>query len=360
MYAIIMAGGSGTRFWPASREYLPKQFLRITGEQTMLEETIGRLGQLVSGDRVRVVVGRRHAEVTRRLVAGTSAGVLVEPVGRNTAACIGLAALHLRRLEPGALMIVLPADHYIANQEAFVGTLRQAAEEARGGAIVTLGIAPTRPETGYGYIEVATGSGEASCLRVERFVEKPDYETALGYLKSRRFLWNSGIFLFTAEAILAEIDAHLPELAQGLAEIDRAIDGEAYEEVLERVYGQLPSVSIDYGIIEKTSRSLLVFRADFGWSDVGSWQALHELKRSECDAAGNLLPANALAEESRDNLVYSQSGRRVALLGVEGLVVVDTDDVLLVAGLDRSQDVRRFAGREWPARPEPARPENEK
>lgn len=346
MYAVIMAGGSGTRFWPASREHLPKQFLRITGERTMLEETIGRLGALVGDERVRVVVGRRHAEVTRGILAGREVGVLIEPVGRNTAACIGLAALHLRKEDPAALMIVLPADHYIAAEDLFVATLRQAAEEARAGAIVTLGIAPTRPETGYGYIEVASSGGGEMAQQVERFVEKPDAATALDYLRSGRFLWNSGIFLFTAEAILEEIDLHLPELARGLAEIEPEIGRQGYEEVLGRVYGQLPSVSIDYGIIEKTSRPLLVMRADFGWSDVGGWQALYELKGSEGDEAGNLVPPGTWAEESRNNLVWSSSGRRVALLGVEGLLVVDTGDALLVADIERSQEVKRFALKE--------------
>lgn len=352
MDALIMAGGSGTRFWPASREHLPKQFLRITGERTMLHETISRLETLIDPARVSVVVGRLHERVTEDLLTGTPTRVIVEPFGRNTAACIGLAAIHLRRNDPDSLMVVLPADHYIADRERFLRLLESAGEVARSGAIVTLGIVPTRPETGYGYIKLGAESREADgivCTTVDRFVEKPNLETAIGYLTSGGYLWNSGIFLFTAEAILAEIEAHLPDLARGLAEIEAAIGRSDYQEVLERVYATLPSISIDHGIIEKTVRPLYVFRADMGWSDVGSWQALYELRRGETgssDDAGNLLLGRAWAEDSRDNLVYSTSGRRIALLGVEGLAIVDTDDVLMVADISRSQDVKRFTERE--------------
>lgn len=349
MYAIIMAGGSGTRFWPASREHLPKQFLRITGERSMLEETIARIEPLIPQDRISVIVGRMHEEVTRRLLAGAVVSAIIEPVGRNTAACIGLAALHLKKKDPRAPLVVLPADHFIADQASFLRTLEAAAEVAQLGAIVTLGITPTRPETGYGYIQVAGEAGSSRGLAyrsVERFVEKPDLETALAYLQQGNFLWNSGIFLFTAETILAEIERHLPELARGLAEIDRALDRPDYAEVLERVYATLPSISIDHDIIEKTSRPLHVFRADFGWSDVGSWQALYELRREEADGHGNLLVGEVWTEEARNNFVYSLSGRRIALLGIEGLAIVDTDDTLLVAEMNRSQEVKRFAERE--------------
>lgn len=354
MNAIIMAGGSGTRFWPASREALPKQFLRITGERTMLEETIARIEPIISPDRVAVIVGRIHEAVTRTILKETPTAVLVEPAGRNTAACIGLAALYWRERAPGQPLVVLPADHYIANRAVFNSILTAAAGLARDGAIVTLGIEPTRPETGYGYIRVGERTvltdptGGWKGLEVEAFVEKPDLETALGYLRSGNYLWNSGIFLFTPETILAEIEAHLPELAAGLAEIERAPAGDAT--VLDRVYGELPSISIDHGIIEKTRRPLYVIRSEFGWSDVGSWQALYELRPEATDAHGNLIQGavegRVWIEDSHRNLVYSTTGRRVALLGVEGLAIVDTADTLMVADTTRSQDVKRFAMRE--------------
>jgi mannose-1-phosphate guanylyltransferase len=290
--------------------------------------------------------------VTRRLLAGTPVEVLLEPTGRNTAACIGLAALHLRRRAPGVPVVVLPADHFIGRPDLFNQILAAAASSAREGAIVTLGIEPTRPETGYGYIkvdprsEVGRVSGTTTLNRVDCFVEKPDLERALEYLRTGQYLWNSGIFIFTPEVILDEIAIHLPVLAAGLAMIDEAIGRADYQDVLESVYQSLPAVSIDHGIIEKTTRHLYVIRSDFGWSDVGSWQALYELKENEADESGNLLQGSVWVEDSRRNLVYSMSGRKVAILGVEGLAIVDTEDTLMVADLARSQDVKRFALRE--------------
>jgi mannose-1-phosphate guanylyltransferase len=343
MFAVIMAGGSGTRFWPASREDLPKQFLKITSDRTMLEETVQRVHHFARPDRIYAVVGRAHAGITGRLLDGASIRILAEPVGRNTAACIGLAALHIKRFSEDDPVVVLPADHFIADVEKFAATIRAAAEAAREGAIVTLGIAPTRPETGYGYIQTADNNSQShSYLAVERFVEKPNYETALQYLASGNFLWNSGIFIFTARTILSELEKCMPDLFQALKEIEEAIDRPDYEAVVERVYAKLPSISIDYGVMEKTERPIYVFKADFGWSDVGSWQALYELRHNEYDGEGNLLLAESAAVDSKRNLVYSRTGRRVALLGVEGLVIVDTPDALLVADINRSQEVKKF------------------
>jgi mannose-1-phosphate guanylyltransferase len=297
---------------------------------------------------------------------------MVEPFGRNTAACIGLAALHWRRRDPGVPLVVLPADHFIADRVAFTKTLAAAAKLAATGSIVTLGILPTRPETGYGYIQTSETQSErpelpdlpnlkeVECRNVTRFVEKPDLATAIGYLESGQYLWNSGIFLFTPETILAEIEAHLPLLAEGLAEIDEVIGRDEYQAVLDRVYAGLPSVSIDHGIMEKTRRPLYVIRSEFGWSDVGSWQALYELRRGEpatetatetasqtsLDGGGNLLLGSVWTEDSRNNLVYSTSGRQIALLGVEGLAIIDTGDTLMVADMSRSQEVKLFAERE--------------
>jgi mannose-1-phosphate guanylyltransferase len=346
MFAVIMAGGSGTRFWPASRERLPKQFLAITGDRTMLEETIARAERFAPPDRISVVVGRVHAELTKRILSGNPAEILVEPRGRNTAACVGLAALHAGRVAQDVPMIVLPADHFIADVESFTRTIRAAANVARDGAIVTLGIAPNRPETGYGYIHIGAeggGSSEQPYFKVRRFVEKPDYHTALSYLSSGDYLWNSGVFVFTSRTILQEIEVCMPALHEGLMEIERAIDTPDYDATVARVYDRIDSVSIDYGVMEKTSKPIYVFKADFGWSDVGSWQALYELRRAECDEHGNLSLGDSMIIEAKHNLVFSTTNRKVALLGVEDLVVVDTPDSVMVARLDRSQDVKRFA-----------------
>ncbi len=345
IFAVIMAGGSGTRFWPASREHLPKQFLKITSDRTMLEETVARVEQFTSLDRVYTVVGRIHAGVTSQLLTGTPVRMLVEPVGRNTAACIGLAAMHIKRISEDEPIVVLPADHFIADIERFAGTIRSAAELALSGAIVTLGITPARPETGYSYIQFSREVIDPlnrPYFVVERFVEKPSYETALGYISKGNYLWNSGIFIFTARTILNEIEKCLPELYQGLEEIDKAIGSTDYEAVVERVYEKLSSISIDYGVIEKAHTPIFVIKAGFGWSDVGSWQALYELRSDECDGQGNLLLGETMIVESKRNLVYSSTGRRVALLGVEGLVVVDTPDALMVAEIGCSQDVKHF------------------
>jgi mannose-1-phosphate guanylyltransferase len=351
MYAVIMAGGSGTRFWPASRAHLPKQFLAITGDRTMLEETLDRAERFAPHDRISIVVGLVHADLTRRALAGKPAKVLIEPCGRNTAACIGLAALHAIRAADGGVtedepMVVLPADHFIADVDSFARTIRAAADVARDGAIVTLGVTPNRPETGYGYIHTGAECGKSSeqqYFSVRRFVEKPDYQTALGYLSSGDYLWNSGIFVFTARTILEEIKACMPELHEGLMEIERSIDTPHYEMTVERVYDRIESVSIDYGVMEKTSKPIYVFKADFGWSDVGSWQALYELRGAECDEYGNLSLGGSMIVDAKRNLVFSTTDRKVALLGVEDLVVVDTPDAVMVARLDRSQDVKRFA-----------------
>ncbi len=345
MFAVIMAGGSGTRFWPASREHLPKQFLKITSNQTMLEETIARIQSFARLDQTYIVVGRIHADTTRHLLADRPSKILVEPVGRNTAACIGLAALHAKRISQDEPIVVLPADHFIADVESFAQTIRAAAEVARNGAIITLGIKPNKPETGYGYIQTGSKQGESldvTYFKVQRFVEKPDLETALGYLSSGDYLWNSGIFIFTARTILKEIEICLPALYDGLMKIERAIETPDYDAVLTQIYPTLESISIDYGVMERTARPIYVFKADFGWSDVGSWQTLYDLRGSECDAGGNLLLGNAMVVDANRNLVFSSTDRKVALLGVEDLVVVDTPDAVMVARLDRSQDVKRF------------------
>jgi len=345
MFSIIMAGGSGTRFWPASREALPKQFLKITSERTLLEDTAERIRPLMEDRNIYVVVNQLHEATTRKLLSDTPAHVLVEPVGRNTAPCIGLAALHISRFDKDAPIITLPADHFIASEDHYRHMLRAAAEVARSGAIVTLGITPTRPETGYGYIECGDEAGSSlgeTVLNVERFVEKPDPETALKYLASGRHLWNSGIFVYTAKTILAEIQSYLPELYARLQEIDDAIGTDNYQETIERVYPQMESISIDYGVMEKTRVPVRTLRGDFGWSDVGSWQALYELRVDKYDTDANLLLADAMTVDAKQNLVYSTSDRRIALLGVEGLVIVDTPDALMVADTKRSQEVKKF------------------
>ncbi len=346
MFAVIMAGGSGTRFWPASRERLPKQFLRITSERTLLEETLARVSLLVEAPRISVVVNSLHAAMTRQLLGNSAVQVLVEPAGRNTAACIGLAMLYISQQDAETPVIVLPSDHFITDIERFVHVLRAAARIVSSEeVIVTLGVPPTHPETGYGYIEVGSEGGRVfnrPYFQVQRFVEKPNQETALHYLASGKYLWNSGIFVFTAKTILAEIAHYMPALYAGLCEIREAIGGSEYELVVQNVYQTLEPVSIDYGVMEKTRVPIYVLPADFGWSDVGSWQALYELQSDKRDAQENLVYGKSVLVDAQRNLVYSTTERMIALLGVEELVIVDTPDAVLVADKKRSQEVRKI------------------
>jgi mannose-1-phosphate guanylyltransferase len=343
MFAVIMAGGSGTRFWPSSRENLPKQFLRITSDRTMFEETLARVRLFAQEDQIFAVVGANHAG----LVSDTSGcRILAEPVGRNTAACIALAAVHINAIDADEPIAVLPADHFVSNVELFAKTIEAAGEIARNGSIVTIGIEPTRPETGYGYLEIGERVNEIRELprfRMVRFVEKPDTETARKYLESGRYLWNSGIFVFTARTILREIRTCLPEMAAEFDEIAKAIGLDNYDAAVKTAYERVESVSIDYGIMERTSAPVYALKAGFGWSDVGSWQALYELRSDEYDENRNLLLGDVKAIQAKSNFVFADAGRLVALLDVEGLVIVDTKDALLIARLESSQDVKKVA-----------------
>jgi mannose-1-phosphate guanylyltransferase len=344
MFTLVMAGGSGTRFWPASKERLPKQFLNIIGDRTMLQETIHRICPISEQAEVFVVVNKMHESIARNQLGNTMTNILAEPVGRNTAACIGLAAIHISRINENSPIVVLPADHYIANVDNFLKCLQSAAEVANSNAIVTLGITPTRPETGYGYIKVGEEKGQSlgeSYFQAESFVEKPNNKTALEYILSGSYLWNSGIYVFTAKTILSELKLCMPTLYQQLIEVDEAIGTPNYESVLECVYPRLESISIDCGVMERTNTPIYVLKTNFGWSDVGSWESLYELKRQLHDSDGNLYIGDAVGIESKNNFIFSNSGRTISLLGVRDLVVVDSKDTVLIAKRDRSQDIKK-------------------
>ncbi|HUU22670.1 MAG TPA: sugar phosphate nucleotidyltransferase, partial [Phycisphaerae bacterium] len=286
-------------------------------------------------ERVIVVTGRITVDAVRRALPGVPAGnILAEPVGRNTAPCIGWAALHVRRRDPAGLLAVLPADHVVDEPEGFRRAVRIAVAAAREGGMVTFGITPDRPETGFGYIEL--GEEISPGVRaVARFVEKPDLPTARACLESGRHVWNSGMFFFTAERILGEIGRQLPELARGLAAIDAAADREGE---VERIFAALPSISVDYGVMEGAA-DLACVPAAFGWSDLGSWAAAHEHARRDPD--GNALPADAVAIDARGCLARVPMGKLVALVGVTDLMVVDTGDALLICPRERAQDVKQ-------------------
>ncbi|MFH2126021.1 MAG: mannose-1-phosphate guanylyltransferase [Pseudomonadota bacterium] len=345
LYAVIMAGGSGTRFWPASRQKRPKQLLSLTGQRSLLQQTVDRLAPLVPPERVLVVTGRAHAEqVGEQLPELPSENILAEPMGRNTAAACGLAAAWVARRDPGAVCLVLPADHLITDESLFISTLERAASLAAAQEVlVTLGLTPRFPATGFGYIETGEVADPAppAVSRVAAFHEKPDLATAQAYLDGGRHLWNSGMFAWRAERLLAELERHLPELASGLAELAPALGTPEQEAALERTYPGLPSISVDHGVLEKCSH-LLVVKADFGWSDVGSWEAMGELWELDSHRNANQNGRDKLHPvDSQGNLV-SAGDRLVALLGVENLVAVVTDDVLLIAPRSRCQEVGRL------------------
>ncbi len=345
MYAVVMAGGSGTRFWPLSRIEKPKQFLDITGKGPMVLETCNRLRSVSADDEIIVVLGKSHLEEAENIFRGRNIHLLAEPLGRNTAPCIGLGALYARYLGCKGAVAFLPADHFIGNPVSFVKSLESAAALALSGGIVTLGIVPGRPETGYGYIRRGgrhinpEGVGAYNALE---FVEKPDLEKALYYLASGEYYWNAGIFVATPETVLNEIEVHMPELYAGLQRLTQVMGLQNFETELKKLYESIEGVSFDYGIMEKTDERIYVLPCECGWSDIGSWESLYELKTADHDSFENLAEGDAFLLECKKSYVSARGGRCVTCLGLDNCLVVDTNDALLVADLRRSQDIRRI------------------
>lgn len=344
MVIIIMGGGSGTRFWPASREVCPKQFLPLYSASPLIYETYRRIASLVEDERIFLVINRKHRPLVDQIFCShRRVRILEEPEGKNTGPCIGLASIWVEREFGDKPMCVLPADHYIAREEVFQKALRVALSFAEQGGIIMLGAIPTYPETGYGYIqkgERVSSAAEFPIYEVKQFVEKPDIEKATFYMGTKNFFWNMGIFIFKPSVILSEIEHHLPEWRQGLSRIEAAIGSDHYESILEEVYNSLPPISVDYGIMEKTSQKMYLIPAEYGWSDVGSWNSLFQIK--EKDSQGNLVQGKAILLDTQDSLIYSKNERLIGVLGLKRALVVDTEDVLLISTLDRSQELRQF------------------
>jgi mannose-1-phosphate guanylyltransferase len=346
-HAVIIAGGRGTRFWPRSRTRRPKQLLNIVGRQTMLEQTIARLSPLFKPSRIWIVTNDEQAAAVRRQSAKLRpAHILSEPVGRNTAAAIGLAAIHLlRESGPDALMAVLPADHFIAQAERYRRIVRAALAVAeRPGALVVLGIPPTRPETGYGYIESGGRGGRSfgeQVFAVRRFTEKPSLPHAKRYVASGRYLWNAGMFFWRVSTLLDGLRRHLPKTHSSLLRLAETIGTPRYNAALRRIYPQLENISIDYALLEPASRDprrnpVFALPASLGWSDIGSWAAVYELLART--PGENVSAGRFTALDASGNFLWSP-GKFVAALGVRDLVVVETDDALLVCPRERAQDV---------------------
>jgi len=347
-----MAGGSGTRLWPASREARPKQLLGLLSERTMLQEACQRVAPLVPDDQIFVVTSEAYTDVVRQQIPQVpAANVIGELEGHGTAPCIGLSALYLKRLDPEAVMAVLTADHYIEKADELRGALGAAAQVAEEGRLVTLGIEPNRPATGYGYIERGERLARISGLdvyRVEKFTEKPDLSTAQAFMESGRYYWNSGMFIWKVSAILREFEKLMPRLYAQLMEIDAALGTAEERAVLELVWPQVKKETIDYGIMER-AEDVAVIPVDIGWSDVGDWTALSNLLPA--DEEGNVVVGQHVGLDTRGCLIHG-SRRLVTTIGLEDMLVVDTEDALLVCPRERAQEVRdlvkklRESGRE--------------
>jgi len=332
--AVVMAGGRGTRFWPRSRAARPKQFLGMVGDATLLQQTVRRLDGAFRPEDIFVLTTGELAGATRGMLPELPArNILVEPEGRDTAPCLALALVTLERLAPEGVMVVLSADAWIGDRAPFLEDLDAAVEHAaETGDLVTFGIRPTGPETGYGYIEA---EGQGAVLAVKGFREKPDAQTALAYLGSGRHYWNAGMFVWTLRDFRAQLLGHCPEM---LAPLDEWVAAGAAPAALPLAYGRLPRRSIDYALMERSERVALV-PARFSWSDVGSWPAVVDFH--EADAAGNVVVGEAILLESRNCALFGGQ-RLIAGSGLADLIVVDEADALLICRKDRAQDVKQI------------------
>lgn len=343
IYGVVLAGGSGTRFWPLSRELYPKQLLRLVGRETMLQRTLLCAKKIAPVNQVCVVTQRNQADAVRMQASAVSPilpeNLIAEPQARNTAAAIGLAAITLMERDPEAVMVVMPADHVILRKDRFARAVRAAGRLARKHWLVTLGIKPNQPETGYGYIQRGKSVQKGlQGYRVSRFTEKPKLQTARRYIRDGRYYWNSGIFIWKAADILSAIREHQPKIYKGLAAIKGSLGSSKERKTVEKIYSRMESVSIDYGVLERVRKNLAVVPVDMGWSDVGSWSAMDQVNPT--DSRGNVIVGNVVDLESRNSILYADK-RLVATIGLQDLVVVDTEDATLVCDKSRVQDVRK-------------------
>ena len=337
IYGVIMAGGGGTRFWPASRQKTPKQLLNLTGKDLMINETINRVSKVVDQNKIFIVTNSAQAdkmsEVTPEFIAQDH--VLAEPSARNTAACIGYAAIEIMKKYGDGVMCIFPADHYIKDEDSFVKIFNDAISTAMSSEkLVTIGITPSFPSTGYGYIKY--NRSDVMVKDVIEFVEKPDLETAKRYVESGEYAWNSGMFIWKASTILNNFKKYLPDIYNYLDQISESIGTEVEKEVIERIYPVIPSVSIDYGIMEKSSE-VVVLTGEFGWNDVGSWDTMEAL--FDADRKGNIICGEQINIDT-ENCISVSNGRLIATIGVENLIIVETEDALLVCSRDKAQKVK--------------------
>ncbi|MGI5857832.1 MAG: mannose-1-phosphate guanylyltransferase [Tepidanaerobacteraceae bacterium] len=344
MYGVIMAGGGGTRFWPLSRVTAPKQFLNITGEDSMINDTIKRIKDIIPQERIIIVTNKAQEKMLNKVIQEDvpKENVLIEPVGRNTAACVGYAAMVIKKRCGDAVMGVFPSDHYIKNVDEFKRVLNSASSIAESTEkLITMGITPTYPSTGYGYIkydkERPITSEDKIAYEVVEFVEKPDVPKAKAYMESGNYLWNSGMFVWKTSVILKNFRRFLPRLYRNIEKIEPSIDTPDEKNTVEEIYPVLQSISIDYGVMER-SDEVVVIPGDFGWNDVGCWDSLGSVFPP--DENGNITKGDFVDIETRNSIIYS-NGRLVAAVGLENMIVVETSDALLVCPKEKAQDVKK-------------------
>lgn len=339
VFAVIMAGGIGSRFWPRSKEKTPKQLLQILGQNTMIQDTVARLKGIVENEDVFVITNKiQKKEIINQLPQVPEENIIEEPFGRNTAACIGLASIIVEQKAKDGVTIILPSDHIINDIDEFHKVLKTAASFAyTSKGLVTIGIKPTRPETGYGYIQIDEKIVNENIFKVLTFAEKPNYATAVRFVESGDFFWNSGMFIWRVDSILEEIKIHMPELYEGLETIKKDIGKPQFEATLTNIYGMLRNISIDYGIMEKSQKVFLT-KGSFAWSDVGSWEEVYQLSGKNND--GNATIGKVFAEKTIDSYIYSPN-KFTAVIGVDNLIVINTNEELLICRRDQSQDVKK-------------------
>ena len=341
-YALIMAGGIGSRLWPLSRLMRPKQSLKLIGNSTMMEHSVDRIVALFGPEQIFVVTREEHVPILAEQAPELPAeNFIVEPEGRGTAPAIGLGAIHLRKRDPQAVMAVLAADHYIAKAGRFRQVLAAAEKVAREGYLVTMGITPSTPTTGYGYIQQGARVTEIDGFEVyhaERFTEKPDHKTAIKMVESGQYSWNSGMFIWRVDRIMEEFRRQMPGFYNQLLEVEAALDTPDYQQTLDRIWPQVIHQTIDYGIMEH-AEDVAVIPVDIGWSDVGSWASLPPLM--EANAEGNYVMGAHVGVDTANSLIFEHgAGRIIATIGLRDMIIIDTDDAVLVCPLDREQDVK--------------------
>lgn len=342
-YALIMCGGSGSRFWPKSRRAYPKQFLKAVGDKTMIQNTYERIKSFLPSENIFIVTNKSYVEIIRKQLPDINPdNLIIEPLQKETATCIGHSAVKLMKNDPEAVMIVLPSDHYIEDAKQFINTLQQGlliAENSK--ALVTIGVKPERPETAYGYIQLGKkleGDWLIDTYKIRRFTEKPNKEKAREFIEKGTYLWNSGMFIWKASVLLKQYKKYLPDIYESLKKIKEAIGTEEEDRVLGEEYEKIEGISIDYGIMEK-SKDVYVMECNFRWDDIGNWTAMQGYM--DKDEWGNHIKGDFCHVDSRDCIVYGGK-RLIAAVGVNDLIIVDAEDVLLICGRERDQDIKEL------------------